>query len=46
MAQPSAAQLWNQHVQVRPAQRGRRRQPGFDHLGLHARPWQYAPPRL
>jgi Bacterial protein of unknown function (DUF899) len=30
--------LRHQHVQVRPAQRGRRRQPGFDHLGLHARP--------
>ena len=28
----------NRHVQVRPAERGRRRQAGFDHLGLHARP--------
>ena len=46
MAQPSAAQLWNEHVQVRPGQRRRRRQPGFDHLGLHARPRRHAPPRL
>ena len=38
VAQPSAPQLRKQHVQVRPSQRGCRRQAGLDHLGLHAGP--------
>ena len=35
LAEPAPAQLRGQHVQVRPRQRGRGRQPGLDHLGLH-----------
>jgi Bacterial protein of unknown function (DUF899) len=40
---PSAvAQLRRQHVQVRPSKRGRGRQAGFNHFGLHSRPRRHA----
>jgi hypothetical protein len=37
LAQPAAAQLRGQQLQVRPRQRGRPGQPGLGHLGLHPR---------